>query len=82
MIPLWVGTGPGAEERRTIAVVVIGGQSLSLGLTLIMTPLVYSLLDDLSASERCRRLAQRIHALGAGLADGLRRASPRIARRP
>ena len=29
MLPLWVGTGPGAEERRAIAVVVIGGQSLS-----------------------------------------------------
>ena len=82
MIPLWVGTGPGAEERRTIAVVVIGGQSLSLGLTLIMTPLVYSLLDDLSASERGRRVAQRLHALGAGLAEGLRRVSPRFARRP
>src|SRR5256714_5804756 len=25
MLPLWVGTGPGAEERRAIAVVVIGG---------------------------------------------------------
>ncbi|MBI2202368.1 MAG: efflux RND transporter permease subunit, partial [Candidatus Rokubacteria bacterium] len=26
MLPLWAGTGPGAEERRAIAVVVIGGQ--------------------------------------------------------
>jgi hypothetical protein len=47
MIPLWVGSGPGAEERRTIAVVVIGGQTASLALTLILTPVVYSLLDDL-----------------------------------
>src|SRR5882672_10487962 len=29
MLPLALGTGPGAEERRTIAIVVIGGQSLS-----------------------------------------------------
>jgi HAE1 family hydrophobic/amphiphilic exporter-1 len=49
MLPLWVGSGPGAEERRAIAVVVIGGQSLSLLLTLIVTPVVYSLLDDLAA---------------------------------
>lgn len=47
MLPLWAGTGPGAEERRSIAVVVIGGQSLCLLLTLVVTPVVYSLLDDL-----------------------------------
>ena len=47
MIPLAVGTGPGSGERRVIAVVVIGGQTLSLLLTLIATPVVYSLLDDL-----------------------------------
>ncbi|MHB8880528.1 MAG: efflux RND transporter permease subunit [Thermodesulfovibrionales bacterium] len=47
MVPLAVGTGPGAEERRVIAVVVIGGQTLSLLLTLIATPVVYSYLDDL-----------------------------------
>jgi len=40
MIPLAVGAGPGAEERKAIAVVVIGGQLLSLGLTLVLTPVV------------------------------------------
>ena len=38
MMPLALGTGPGADERRAIAVVVIGGQTLSLLLTLIVTP--------------------------------------------
>jgi HAE1 family hydrophobic/amphiphilic exporter-1 len=47
MLPLALGTGPGAEERRAVAVVVIGGQSLCLLLTLVATPVVYSLLDDL-----------------------------------
>lgn len=46
MIPLALGGGPGAEERRATAVVVIGGQSLCLLLTLIVTPVMYSLFDD------------------------------------
>jgi hydrophobic/amphiphilic exporter-1 (mainly G- bacteria), HAE1 family len=48
MIPLALGTGPGAEERRAVAVVVIGGQTLCLLLTLLVTPVVYSYLDDLA----------------------------------
>lgn len=46
MLPLLVGRGPGAEERRSIAVLVVGGQTLSLLLTLLATPVVYSYLDD------------------------------------
>jgi HAE1 family hydrophobic/amphiphilic exporter-1 len=40
MLPLAIGTGPGAEERKAIAVVVIGGQMLALLLTLLLTPTV------------------------------------------
>ncbi len=56
MMPLALGNGPGADERRSIAIVVIGGQSLSLVLTLLITPVVYSWLDDFgSAVKRLRR---------------------------
>ncbi|HEX8916372.1 MAG TPA: efflux RND transporter permease subunit [Humisphaera sp.] len=48
MLPLALGTGPGAEERQAVAVVVIGGQTLSLLLTLLVTPVAYSLFDDLN----------------------------------
>jgi HAE1 family hydrophobic/amphiphilic exporter-1 len=47
MMPLLIATGPGAEERRSIAVLVVGGMSLSLLLTLLAVPVIYSLLDDL-----------------------------------
>lgn len=54
MLPLALGTGPGAEERRAVAIVVIGGQSLALLLTLLVTPVVYSLFDDASVRLRKR----------------------------
>ncbi|HZJ42364.1 MAG TPA: efflux RND transporter permease subunit [Pyrinomonadaceae bacterium] len=73
MLPLALGTGPGAEERRSIAVVVIGGQSLSLLLTLIATPVVYSLLDDLKSATRWRALATNLSGIKAGLVEKVRR---------
>jgi len=59
MLPMALGSGPGAEERRAVAVVVIGGQSLCLLLTLLVTPVAYSLLDDLGAALHWRQLARR-----------------------
>jgi HAE1 family hydrophobic/amphiphilic exporter-1 len=76
MAPLALGTGPGAEERRSIAIVVIGGQSLSLLLTLIATPVVYSLLDDLRSTARWRRFAAAAGRVTAPVTGVVRRLAP------
>jgi HAE1 family hydrophobic/amphiphilic exporter-1 len=56
MIPLAVGTGAGAGTRRTVALVVIGGQSMALLLTLLVTPVAYSLFDDFAHSPIWSRI--------------------------
>ncbi|GIW94169.1 MAG: hypothetical protein KatS3mg110_2210 [Pirellulaceae bacterium] len=47
MIPIALGRGPGAAARASMAKVIIGGQALSLLLTLLVTPVAYSLWEDL-----------------------------------
>ncbi len=76
MLPLALGTGPGAEERRSIAVVVIGGQTLSLLLTLIATPVAYSLLDDMRSTAGWRRWAGAVGRMTAPVTGIVRRLSP------
>jgi HAE1 family hydrophobic/amphiphilic exporter-1 len=59
MLPLALGSGPGAEERRAVAVVVIGGQSLCLLLTLLVTPVAYSMFEDAAQSVFSKRAGAR-----------------------
>jgi hydrophobic/amphiphilic exporter-1 (mainly G- bacteria), HAE1 family len=57
MLPLVISSGAGAATNRAIAVGIMGGQTLSLALTLVATPIVYSAFDD-SASWFRRRIAK------------------------
>jgi len=58
MIPLVLSRGIGAGLNRAIAGVVVGGQTLSLLLTLLATPVAYSYFDDMSSWLRRRRSAR------------------------
>jgi HAE1 family hydrophobic/amphiphilic exporter-1 len=69
MIPIALGQGPGAGSRGSIARVIVGGQLLSLLITLLITPVAYSLFDDLGGVKLFGRLRTR---------TGLRRAADRV----
>ena len=47
MVPIALGRGPGAGARASMAKVIIGGQSLSLLLALLVTPVTYSVIDSM-----------------------------------
>jgi len=67
LIPTAVGIGAGAAQRSAIAVTIIGGQSLCLLLTLLVTPVAYSIFAEFSGRRILGRARARISraALGA-----------------
>jgi HAE1 family hydrophobic/amphiphilic exporter-1 len=85
MLPMALGRGPGAASRASMAKVIIGGQALSLLITLLITPVAYSLFDDLGRLGWVAGLSQRFAgwrgAVKERAADIYQRANGRSVRR-
>lgn len=73
MVPLVLGSGAGAATNRSIGILVIGGQSLCLLLTLLAVPVFYSLFDDAAETELFKSISARIAAIAGPIRQRLRR---------
>ncbi|MEO8072100.1 MAG: efflux RND transporter permease subunit [Acidobacteriota bacterium] len=69
MIPLIISTGAGAGTNRSVGVLVVGGQTLCLLLTLLAVPVFYSLFDDVTQW----RVFGRINDFSSRTFGGIRR---------
>jgi len=88
MLPIALGQGPGAASRASMAKVIIGGQTLSLLITLLITPVAYSLFDDLGRAHGYARVKEKASVWGELLWGRiahfyrLARTNGRLGRRP
>jgi HAE1 family hydrophobic/amphiphilic exporter-1 len=61
MLPLVISSGTGSATNRSIGVLVVGGQSLCLLLTLLAVPVFYSLFEDMKESALVRKIGRIFH---------------------
>jgi hydrophobic/amphiphilic exporter-1 (mainly G- bacteria), HAE1 family len=69
MLPLALGLGEGGEQRGPLGQTVIGGVITSSLLTLVVVPVVYTVLDDFGAwaARKWRRGAKKADVLPLGI---------------
>jgi len=72
MIPVAIGLGSGAEQRAPMGTCIVGGMLTSTVLTLVATPVIYTLFDDIAVTVG--RLARG--ALGAAAGQQDRQSDP------
>ena len=72
-IPIALGTGAGSESRRPLGIAVVGGLAFSQLVTLYVTPVVYTYLDQMQKWAGRRFARGHAHAAapaGVGWAQG------------
>jgi HAE1 family hydrophobic/amphiphilic exporter-1 len=67
LIPTAIGIGAGSAQRSAIAVTIIGGQSLCLLLTLLVTPVAYSFFAELGERRIFAGMSTRLSKLRFGI---------------
>jgi multidrug efflux pump len=71
VLPIAIGFGAGSESRRPLGLAVVGGMFFSTFLTLVLVPVVYTLLARFTSVEKVRREAHdkghetRVHIAAA-----------------
>jgi len=78
MIPLVISSGPGAATNRSIGVLVVGGQTMCLLLTLLAVPVFYSYFEDLGESPAWKRIGRRGQVLWAPVGRSMKRIGSRV----
>jgi HAE1 family hydrophobic/amphiphilic exporter-1 len=64
MLPVVLSTKAGVASNRAIGVLVVGGQSMCLLLTLLAVPVFYSLFEDAKDSRFMRAVNRKLSFLG------------------